>query len=141
MKIRTTTFFVLALCLSCVKTQSDSVEKVAKTQSTETIAFHEYSDVDTSIADRFDKAKWMVKDDHHYPYRDSLLTGLLNTHQLDSLTKAEVIDLLGKPDRIDNLYLFYRIAQRRLGLWPLHTKTLVIKFSDETNLEWVRIHE
>jgi hypothetical protein len=60
---------------------------------------------------------------------------------LDSLRKDEILDLLGQPDKIDGNYLFYRIAQQRLGFWPLHTKTLVIKFYEDSTVEWIRIHE
>ena len=140
-------FLVCVCCLACKADKEVELEKssqIDNEKNSEIIGVDtitEYIGHQLESESTFDRAKWMIKDDHHYPFRDSLLTGLLNNHTLDSLTKAEVIDLLGSPTRTDNNYLFYRISQKRLGLWPLHTKTLVIKFVDDNSIEWIRIHE
>ncbi len=44
-------------------------------------------------------------------------------------------------DRINENYLYYMIAQKRIGSWPLHTKTMVIMLSDEDTIEWIKIHD
>lgn len=89
----------------------------------------------------FDKNRWLVKDGQDYPYRSEMLEDLMNHPELRKFDKDQVLDLLGKPDRVDSLYLFYRIDQDRLGPWPLHTTTLVIKLSGDSTLNKVMIHK
>ncbi len=91
--------------------------------------------------EKFDKTKWSIKDATDYPYRDKMLNDLITNEKLKGLKKKEVIDLLGRPDRIDSSYLFYRIAQQRIGFFPLHTKTLVIKLTKDSTVEWRKIHQ
>jgi hypothetical protein len=89
----------------------------------------------------FDKALWSVKEGQDYPYRDAMLNDLMNDDSIRSLSQTEIRELLGEPDRINEGYIYYTIAQKRLGMWPLNTKTLVIKFSDATTIEWMKIHQ
>ena len=65
----------------------------------------------------------------------------MNNQELKHMDKQAYIDLLGTPDRIDNNYMFYMVSQKRIGLWPLHTKTLVIKMSNDSTENSVLIHE
>ncbi|HLA55524.1 MAG TPA: hypothetical protein VK623_05470 [Flavobacterium sp.] len=88
----------------------------------------------------FDKTKWGTKNGAEYVYRDKMLKDLIG-NKLKGLRKEGAIGLLGQPDRIDNAYLFYKIAQERIGFFPLHTKTLVIKLSNDSIVEKVMIHE
>ena len=90
---------------------------------------------------KFDKNKWAVKQDPDYPYRDKMLSDFMTNYKLHDLKKDSLIHLLGLPDRTDNGYLFYRIAQQRLGIVPLHTKTLVVKLTKDSTVEWRKIHE
>lgn len=76
-----------------------------------------------------------------YPYRDNMLKDLLAKDTLHRVKKDSLLSLLGSPDRRDSNYLFYMIAQRRLGVLPLHTKTMVIKLTKDSAVEWVKIHE
>lgn len=89
----------------------------------------------------FDKEKWLTKQGKDYPYRDHMLDAIFANDTIRQLKKDEVIDLLGPPDRIDSLYLFYLIAQKRAAFFPLHTKTLVIKISDDDSPNKIMIHE
>lgn len=89
----------------------------------------------------FEKAKWSLKKEDDYPYRDKMLSDLMESDTLKTLNKKEVLELLGKPNRTDENFLFYTVSQQRLAFWPLHTKTLVIKFAKEDSVEWVKIHE
>lgn len=136
MQIRTYILFLLLYCLACnnnkVVEKTDKVENGSNTENLDSV---------TNTENGFDKTKWRAKDDHHYPYRDEMLEEVLSHLTLDSLKRDEVIDLLGQPDRSDGNYLFYRIAQKRLAFWPLHTKTLVIKLSEDSTINRVRIHE
>lgn len=129
-------FLFILLALSCKKKleEEESIHSGGEVKT-------EWSDSLSKTEIEFDKSKWMAKDDHHYIYRDIMLTIIIDNQLLDSLNENEILDLLGEPDRIDNNHLFYMIAQKRLGLWPLHTKTMVIKLKDDGELEWMRIHE
>lgn len=89
----------------------------------------------------FDKTKWSVKNDAAYAYRDKMLYDLLENRKVKLLKKEEILALLGEPDRVDSLFLFYTILQKRMFLFPLHTKSMVIKLKENDSVEWVRIHE
>ena len=89
----------------------------------------------------FDKTKWRVKEGLDYPNRDQMLNSIVYNDTVRALNKDEILDLLGEPDRRNEGYLYYLISQRRLGFWPLHTKTLVIKLSGDNTIDWIKIHE
>lgn len=91
--------------------------------------------------DKFDKIKWAAKKDADYPYREAMLKDLVAGYMVHGVKRDTVLSLLGGADRSDGNYLFYTIEQQRLGVFPLHTKTLVIKFKQDSTLEWAKIHE
>lgn len=142
--MRITTYFpFLILCfLAC--TNNAVVEKPEqkttefKTDLVVGETFTEISEKGMELS--FARTQWRAKDDHHYPHRNKMLANLIEDHTLDRMPKDEILDLLGEPDRIDKSYLFYTIAQKRIGFWPEHTKTLVIRLETDT-INWIRIHE
>jgi hypothetical protein len=89
----------------------------------------------------FDKNKWADKKGEDYPHRDGMLKDLMENQNLKSMRGSEVLGLLGQPDRIDSSYFFYRVAQKRVGFVPLHTRTLVIKLAADSTVDWVKIHQ
>lgn len=89
----------------------------------------------------FNKTKWSLTNGADYPHRDSMLTDLMGSYELHGITKDSIITMLGQPSRTDSLYLFYRIAQKRIGFFPLHTKTLVFKLHPDSTVLWIKIHE
>jgi len=89
----------------------------------------------------FDKTKWNTKNDHEYPYRDKMVQDLITNDKFKRLKIHEVLDLLGPPDRKERNYLYYKIAQKRLGFIPLHTKSLAIKLANDSTVEWREVHE
>jgi len=89
----------------------------------------------------FDQTKWMTKEGLDYPYRDKMLNSIVYNDTVRALNKDEILDLLGESDRSNDGYLYYMISQRRLGFWPLHTKTLVIKLTGDSTIDWIKIHE
>jgi hypothetical protein len=96
---------------------------------------------DQNSQEKFDKVKWSIKYGTKYPYRDKMLNHLVYNIKLKGFKKDSVLNLLGEPNRTDTNYLFYTVAQQFLGDGiPLHTKTLVIKFANDT-VEWRKIHE
>ena len=90
--------------------------------------------------DQFDAELWKIQDGMDYPNRDRMIDDLITQEMLKPLKKSEIIALLGIPDRLDSNYLFYTIDQKRIGLWPLHTKTLVIEARDSL-ANRIMIHE
>ncbi|MCB2195373.1 MAG: hypothetical protein KQH79_05915 [Bacteroidetes bacterium] len=92
---------------------------------------------------KFDQQKWQTKEGKDYPYRDRMVNDIVYNDTIRTLTRDEVLELLGQPSyyREDTNYLYYMIRQKRLFSWPLHTKTLVVKMKDENTIEWIRIHE
>ena len=91
----------------------------------------------------FDKEKWNNKDGADYPYRDKMLNDIVYNDTLRSLNKSEVLELLGEPSyyRDNKIFLYYEISQKRLGFIPLHTKTMVIKLTENNTIEWIKVHE
>ena len=93
--------------------------------------------------EKFDKTKWAIKNDEEYPHRDNMLKDFIGSYKLNGLKKDTVINLLGLPDRTDNGFLYYNISKVTFANLPvpLHTKTLVIKLSKDSTIEWRKIHE
>jgi len=89
----------------------------------------------------FDKTKWRIKEGLAYPYRGQMLNSIVYNDTVRALNKDEIIILLGEPDRRNDGYLYYMISQRRLGFWPLHTKTMVVKCLENNTIDWIKIHE
>jgi len=89
----------------------------------------------------FDESKWKTKKGWDYPYRDSMLEDVISNKSFRAYRKEEVLNVFGEPTRMDNDYLFYRISQKRYNLFPLHTKTLVIKLYEDSTIQWMKIHE
>jgi len=121
--------FIIFLCVSCLACNTDR----------EGNNINEKKNPETEMV--FEKAKWKTIDGADYPFRDKMLKDLVYNDTIRDLNKDEILNLLGEPTRTNENYLYYMIAQKRLGNWPLHTKTLVIKFSDDKTIEWIKIHE
>ena len=126
MQVKILLLLLLPFCFSC----KDAKEEKSNTKNPV---------IKQQIA--FDKLKWKTKKGSDYPHRDSMIEDLIGNKKIRELKKDKILDLLGEPTRIDNNYLFYRITQKRIVLWPLHTKTLVIKQSEDSTIEWIKIHE
>ena len=92
----------------------------------------------------FDKNKWLEHEGDYYPFRDKLLESILHTDLVRNLSGNEVIKLLGEPSyyRDNKNYLYYLIKKKTLlGIWTLHTKTLVIKLKEDKTVEWIKVHK
>ena len=92
----------------------------------------------------FDKDKWLEHDGDYYPYRDEMLESILYSDLVRSLSKNEIIKLLGEPTyyRENKNYLYYLIKKKALlKILTLHTKTLVVKLKEDKTVEWIKIHK
>ena len=88
----------------------------------------------------FDRTKWSTREGQDYPYRDKMLHDVVYNDTIRRLKQIEILELLGEPDRIHEGFFYYNVTQKRLGKWPLHTKTMVVKFAGDS-IEWIKIHE
>jgi hypothetical protein len=95
----------------------------------------------TATEVKFDKTKWGTKEGSDYPYRELMLQDIVYNDTIRELTKDELLELLGEPDRSNEGHLYYMISQKKLGFWPIKTKTLVIKLFEDNTIEWLKIHE
>ena len=89
---------------------------------------------------KFDKVKWQTKEGEAYPYRDDMLDDLISNITLKGLHYDSVISLLGRPERINDGHLYYRIFRREAGSITLGTKSFVIKLTADSTVEWRKIH-
>lgn len=102
------------------------------------------SDSDNSAREAgmaFDKSKWTLKEGRDYLYRDMMLHNIVYNDTVRSLKEGEILKLFGEPDRQTEGYYYYTASQKRLGSWPLHTKSMVIKFTNDSTIEWIKIHK
>ncbi len=97
----------------------------------------EMEDIDLSS---FDRSLWQEKEGMDYPNRCGMYPDILYDSSLRGASKDEILELMGLPDRFQENHFYYRIDQQRLGVWPLHTTTLVIKFDEDDLVEWIKIH-
>ena len=89
----------------------------------------------------FDQVKWSTKKGLDYPHQESMYQDVLYSDEIRQMNEGEVLKLLGKPDRVNENHIYYQISQRRLGIWPLHTRALVIKFDVNKKVEWIKMNE
>ena len=90
---------------------------------------------------RFDREKWQLKEGRNYPYRFHMIKDVVYNDTIRSLTREELLKLLGDPDREEKNHLYYMISQERIGSWPLHTRSMVVKLKENDSIEWIKIHE
>jgi len=89
----------------------------------------------------FDEEKWKTKEGMDYPYRDMMLHDVVYNDTIRTLSEGDIVRLLGEPDSWNNNHFYYYIFRKRIGFFALHTKTMVIKFKEDTTIEWIKIHE
>ena len=86
------------------------------------------------INNKFDKSKWIAKDDWDYPERDDILSDLISNHQLKGLTYNQLIDSLGEPANYnsnkDNIY--YDIVVNYSSLDPKSGKYLILHLNKDS---------
>ena len=128
MKMRFFTVLLFVCCLAYNNDREDYTEDMKLKPDSEMV---------------FDKAKWRTKDGADYPYRDKMLNDVVYNDTVRTLNKDEILDLLREPSyyRSNKNFLYYRITEKRLGPWSLHTKTMVIKLSGDNTIDWIKIHE
>jgi len=126
MLLRLSTILLLICCCACGQENDKSLKKKEPLVQEEI---------------KFDKAKWAFKKGLDYPHREEMLEDVLYSDEIRKLKAVEVLELLGEPDRVNENFVYYQITQKRLGVWPLHTRSMVIKFKDDESVEWIKLNE
>ncbi|TDH26988.1 hypothetical protein EXU57_09295 [Segetibacter sp. 3557_3] len=91
--------------------------------------------------EKFDRVKWMETNGLEHPYRERMLQDLIDNYTLKGLNAKEVFNLLGEPDRTDDGHLFYTVVKKYFAnVYPIYTRTLVIKLRSDSTVEWRKIH-
>ena len=124
MHIRFTLVIIFLICIGCNR-DAEKVDNI----------------VNAPTEIKFDKTKWLTKEDSDYPYREQMLHDIVYNDAVRELTKNELLELLGEPDRSNKGHLYYMISQKKLGFWPIKTKTLVIKLKEDNTIDWIKIHQ
>ena len=89
----------------------------------------------------FDPVLWRTGQEGDHPHRESMLQDLIDSRRLKGIPADSVAALLGRPTRVDNGHLFYRVKEERLGNIIINTRTLVIKLAPDSTVEWIKIHQ
>jgi hypothetical protein len=91
---------------------------------------------------KFDKNKWLQKDDIVYPYRYQMLKDLTHNYQLIGIKYSDLITLLGIPEITDAQRVKY-IIEEKYGsdIDPIYTKYLTINISKDSAISSYSIEE
>lgn len=137
-------FICLLVCFSCREDEESktNIEEVPGAVDVPLIS-EEKVDVDDLPEDeeiKFDKEKWNFSTGGEFPYRQKMLNDIVRSRMLKGLKLEEVTGLLGEPARIDNNYLFYPVAKKKVVFFVLSSKTLVLQLTEEGVVGPVLIH-
>jgi hypothetical protein len=92
------------------------------------------------VVEKFESEKWKIREGEAYPYRADMLGDLMTTDTLRHKTLHEVKELLGEPTRINEGYVYYTVAENKIGLVTLNIKALVLELSDEGEVEKIMVY-
>lgn len=128
MKMKVLILFLFVGCLSCNSNREPYTEGMKIKPESEM---------------EFDKEKWRAKEGEDYIYREKMLNDIVYNDTVRTLNRDQILNLFGEPSyyRNDEYFLYYRISERRIGSWKLHTRTMVIKLSEYNKIDWIRVHE
>ena len=82
---------------------------------------------------KFDKIKWMTKDDMTFPNRNNMLKDLTTNHKLVGLKHNEAIELLGEPNYSDCSSFTYQVIEDYgSDIDPVYSKNLDFEFGKDS---------
>lgn len=116
-------FLLNAFAVSC---GSKSEEKTTETIPKETA---------------FNSKQWKVKQQDEYPFRPLMYKEILYSDSVRTLSKPQIITLLGKPEKEENNHFYYLIEANTIGSFTLNQKSLVLKFKPDDSVEWIKLYE
>ena len=88
----------------------------------------------------FDRKKWMEKEGSSYSFRNQMVRDVLYNDTIRTLNKQELIQLLGEPSKTVNRHMYYDISKKRLGLWTVKARSLVVKVDSLEAIEWIKLY-
>src|SRR5574338_1582103 len=97
-----------------------------------------------AIEEKFDKAKWIQKEDagQTSSYRKKMLKDLTSNYKLTGIKYSELIQLLGAPNLKDSSSLGYDIViDYGHDIDPVYTKTLDFTFSKDSTITSFKVEE
>jgi hypothetical protein len=90
----------------------------------------------------FDSAKWKMKEDIEYPYRNKMVGYLTKNHKLVGLRYSQIIELLGVPQHEDSSRISYQVLHDYgSDIDPIHTKYLSLALSKDSIVTSFKIDE
>ena len=90
----------------------------------------------------FDSAKWKMKEDTEYPYRNKMAGDLTKNHKLVGLRYNQVIELLGIPQYEDSSRISYLVFEDYgSDIDPIHTKYLNLALTKDSIVTSFKIDE
>ena len=91
---------------------------------------------------KFDKGRWITKDDMEFPYRNKMLKDLTTNYKLVGLKYNEIINLLGEPNYSDSSSFAYQVIEDYgTDIDPVYTKDLDFEFNKDSIITTFKIAE
>lgn len=94
---------------------------------------------------KFDRTKWLLKNDFEYPYREVMINDLTNNHTLKGLTYKELSNLLGEPNHYadDKSKVYYTIYEKYKwnDIDPVGGMTLDFVIGKDSLVQDFKIHK
>jgi hypothetical protein len=95
-----------------------------------------------STNNKFEKTKWIAKDDMDYAMRESMLKDLVSNHHLKGLTYNQLIDSLGEPANYANKdSIYYDITVNYGYLDPKSGKYLALGINKDSVVTGFKVVE
>lgn len=94
-----------------------------------------------AVDSTFDPTLWQQKEEGEYLYRERMYRQLLYSDTLRQRTKAEILRLLGEPDRTGEGHFYYQVKGTQVGPVLFFSKFLVFKFTEADSVEWIKVYE
>jgi hypothetical protein len=97
----------------------------------------------TSCHQKFDKEKWNTQEDlRTYPFRESMLSDILENKKLIGLPCRQILDSLGQPNAIENGQIYYSSnIEYGTDIDPVYFKDLVFTFDKDSIVTDIKIKE
>lgn len=90
----------------------------------------------------FDSAKWKMKEDIEYTYRNKMVGDLTKNHKLVGLRYSQILDLLGVPQYEDSSRISYQVLHDYgSDIDPIHTKYLNLSISKDSIVTSFKVDE
>lgn len=96
---------------------------------------------EVAVDSTFDPLRWQQKEGDQYPYRMLMYRQLLYSDTLRQRSRAEILRLLGAPDRTGEGHIYYQLKGTQVGPVLFSSKFLVFKFTEADSVEWIKTYK